>query len=264
MVLQITLAAFFGMFSVELRNTVNIAFATLLLLTLILILFRELQSGLKRHRKELNKELNIVYRQIEAYQALNSLVKFSFPPVGTRGWAASPDFLYEIAKNILSAKPQVILEASSGLSTIVAASCLRQIGGGKVISLEHDEKYAENTQKLIKESGLQDYAEIVYAPLTPSNINDEIWLWYDYKRMQLDASVDMFIVDGPPRRTQKLARYPALPLMFADIRNNGLVLLDDGNRDDERIIATRWAKEYSCNLRYLDLEKGAFALQITK
>ncbi|MES9855801.1 MAG: hypothetical protein ABW166_04240 [Sedimenticola sp.] len=40
----------------------------------------------------------------------------------------------------------------------------------------------------------------------------------------------MLVIDGPSGFIQKHSRYPALPLLFDKLSNNGMVFLDDAAR----------------------------------
>ena len=40
-----------------------------------------------------------------------------------------------------------------------------------------------------------------------------------------------------------MIRYPALPLLHLHLAEHALILLDDTNRPDERLIAQRWLAE---------------------
>lgn len=54
----------------------------------------------------------------------------------------------------------------------------------------------------------------------------------------------MLIVDGPPGRVNKDARYPALPLLHERLNPGAHVFLDDATRPDERRILTQWLAEF--------------------
>ena len=51
------------------------------------------------------------------------------------------------------------------------------------------------------------------------------------------------MVDGPPGRTTKLARYPAVPALREKLRPGATVMLDDCHRRDERETLRRWLDE---------------------
>ncbi|MBM4032651.1 MAG: class I SAM-dependent methyltransferase [Planctomycetes bacterium] len=183
-----------------------------------------------------------------------------FPPCDAG--AASPDLLREITQLVLDEKPELVLEAGSGVSTLFVAYALRSAGQGRVMSLEHSPEYADLSEKLLASHGLKDYATVVRAPLKRTGIAGRDWLWYDLGALKLDQPVDLFIVDGPPAPVQRLARYPALPLLHGRLREGAAIILDDGCREDEKEIVAMWCREFpGLQCRFLPLEKGAFLLR---
>jgi hypothetical protein len=185
-----------------------------------------------------------LFRQLEALQGLyvELNLKKSLPP--TRGWAASPDFLLELARHARVAQPRTVLECSSGLSTLVLARCLQLNGAGKVISLEHDPHYARETRAQLRRHGLQDWAQVLDAPLLPLDLAGESWPWYELAGLKPELSIDLLVIDGPPQATRPLARYPAGPLLFPKLEASAHVFLDDAARTDELAILRRWQSEF--------------------
>ncbi len=184
-----------------------------------------------------------LFRQLEALQGLYVELDLTKSMAATRGWAASPDFLLEAARHALSSKPNVILECSSGTSTMVLARCMQLNGAGHVYSLEHDPHYAAQTRVLLARHDLSAWATVLNAPLTQRRIGDDNWLWYDTEALP-PLAFDMLSVDGPPQATGKLARYPAGPLLFPRLSPDAAVFMDDADRPDERAILDRWKKEF--------------------
>jgi hypothetical protein len=185
-----------------------------------------------------------LFRQLEGLHGLYAELdlKASLPP--TRGWAASPDFLLEVARHARSTKPAWVVECSSGTSTLVLARCLQLNGTGKVLSLEHSPQYAEQTRQQLRQHGLQDWAQVLDAPLLPHTLAGESWPWYDISKLPADRQIDMLVIDGPPQATRKQARYPAGPLLFPLLSAHGAVFLDDAARGDELAILPRWQQEF--------------------
>jgi len=206
------------------------------------------------------------YRQTEALLSIFQSIKPDLPLPATRYFfAASPDFLRKLLEVIHREKPELVVEASSGVSTLIIAYCLKKIGSGKVISLEHDAKYANITKDLISFHGLEDVAQVVHAPLIETEINGNKWLWYDTQYLKIDMPIGFLVIDGPPGHTQRLARYPALPLLFEHLLDKSTIILDDGARTDEKEIVELWKKEFEClSYEFLDFEKGAFLLKAHK
>jgi predicted O-methyltransferase YrrM len=200
-----------------------------------------------------------VFRQTEALTGLYNTLDIQHPLPTTRHRAASPDFLHLLAREIFRLQPELIVEAGSGTSTLVAAYCLKKLGRGKIISLDHLEKYAEISRRTIKSHGLDNFAEVLYAPIKDYEIDGKKHLWYDNSGLEAIDRIDLFIVDGPPRNIATDARYPAVPLLIDKLHENSIVLLDDGARPGEKQIVSQWKQKYGLNYTPEPLEKGAIS-----
>ncbi len=202
------------------------------------------------------------FSQVEALIGLFWVLKPTAPLPATRGWASSPDLLREIADHILREKPAHVVEASSGVSTVIIGLCLQQLGRGKVVSLEHEPTYAERTRNMVRQLGLDDFVSVVHAPLVEHRINGVVHRWYDHRRADLPARIELLVVDGPPESVQDQARYPAVPLLRDRFAAGSRVLMDDGSRAHESRIAERWKQENpTAQLEFLPLEAGAWSLR---
>lgn len=236
------------------------------LLTCLYVLHKVRLAHLLLHelRDRAGSEPAILFRQLEALLGLYAELRLpdSLPP--TRGWAASPDLLLALARHARDQQPRIVLECSSGVSTLVLARCMQQNGGGKVISLEHDAGYAERTRELLRRHGLSDWAEVLHAPLRSHVLHGEHWPWYDLTGLALSGPIDMLVVDGPPQAVRRMARYPAGPLLLPRLAPDGWVFLDDAGRTDEQAMLARWRLEFPL-LRQgaLPCEKGCAVLSAT-
>lgn len=201
------------------------------------------------------------FQQLEALQGLYWDIKpvLSLPP--TRGWAGSPDFLRELASYVLASRPEVVVECSSGVSTVVTARCLQQLGKGHVYSLEHAPEYAQATRDLLARHGLSEWATVVDAPLIPTATDRGSQPWYEVTGLPV-LPIDLLVIDGPPTDTAALARYPAGPVLFDRLSASGTVFLDDADRPDERAIVDRWLqRHHDLELRRVACEKGLSVLK---
>tara|TARA_B110000116_G_C16784723_1_gene560264 strand:- start:1161 stop:1928 length:768 start_codon:yes stop_codon:yes gene_type:complete len=199
------------------------------------------------------------YNQLELLIPLYNQLDIKRPLPHTKGYAASPDFLLEIINIIKNMKPSVIIEAGSGVSTLVAGYALKQNKHGKIFSLDHDEKYTNLTKKEIVNHNLQKYSEVVHAPLIKY---DDDLIWYDLDSIKNLGSIDFLIIDGPPSKNSKDARYPAIPLLIKRIKIGGILILDDGRRNKEQSVVRKWKNEFNCfDFKYIDNDKGAFILE---
>jgi predicted O-methyltransferase YrrM len=185
-----------------------------------------------------------LFRQMEALHGLYVELDLKQSLPTTRGWAASPDFLLELVRHARSARPRIVVECSSGASTLVLARCVQLNGAGKVYSLEHDPYFARQTREHLRRLGLEEWARVVDAPLQPHELTGESWPWYDLADLPADQDIDLLVIDGPPQATRPLARYPAGPLLFPRLAPGGHVFLDDAARPDELAILQRWQREF--------------------
>ncbi|HEY9627604.1 MAG TPA: class I SAM-dependent methyltransferase [Coleofasciculaceae cyanobacterium] len=206
------------------------------------------------------------YRQIESLFSVFSLLKLNHPLPLMREWAISPDMAALIIALVHERKPKQVVEVSSGISTLMVAYCLQQIGEGSVISLEHEAQFADASREQVGRHGLQNIAKVIHAPLVPVTIGDQTWQWYDIAPHQaILHSIDLLIIDGPPGDLQYQSRYPALPQLFDALSADAVVVLDDGDRADEQAIVARWQQEFpGIQVQRIANEKGAFVLHVRK
>ena len=225
----------------------------------------QLSRQLTKHKNETDQKSLDYYNQTESLFSIFSTLRPHLPLPDSRKWAASPDFLKKLIEIIIEVRPRIIVEASSGLSTLVAAYCLKKIGEGKILSLEHDPLYVSAGKKNLFTHGLQDVADIIHAPLKETEIGGGTWLWYDLDCLDIDGEIDLLVIDGPPGKLQKMARYPALPLLFGRLSEKGVVLMDDGARESEKEVIKLWKKEYGdLKYEYIDTEKGTYLIRQEK
>jgi hypothetical protein len=177
------------------------------------------------------------------------------------GWAADPVMAHNVVRLLVDTRPRVVVECGSGSSTVVISRCLRALGRGRVISLEHDPEYASRTAELLRLHGLEDLATVLTAPLTALEVNGRMFRWYSSKYDPLlQDKIDVLLVDGPPGNTGPRARYPAVPVLKPHLAAECWVMLDDGDRPDERQIAHAWSGELGAKLSYLEGGRGGWLL----
>ena len=86
--------------------------------------------------------------------------------------------------------------------------------------------------------------ELVHAPLVETTIRDSKYAWYDLAEVQLSEPAQLMFIDGPPKTSGSLARYPALPMLYDHLDVGGVLLMDDASRPDETEAVERWKVEY--------------------
>lgn len=162
------------------------------------------------------------------------------PVIG--GWALAPTGLMWLVDAVEGKMPRTVVECGSGTSTLWIALALRAVGGGKVYALEHKPEFAALTRKFLREHELEDWAEVIDAPLVDQDTPQGVKPWYDIDGADL-GMIDMLVVDGPPSTTGPHARYPALVLLGKHLSANAWILMDDTNRPSERQTLDHWRRE---------------------
>lgn len=162
------------------------------------------------------------------------------PPL--RGYAIAPDFALMLAQLIAERKPTTVLETGSGVSTLIIGYALERLGRGKVVALEHDPAYAQQTRALIAAHGLDRYAEVVDAPLTPVEVGGRAYRWYAREALDGLGELDLVVDDGPPRHVGDMLRYASLPVLAQKLKQDGLFVLDVVGEEEQRVLA-RWRDE---------------------
>lgn len=165
---------------------------------------------------------------------------YPLPPLGDQVLDANV-FMF-VADWIARRRPRLLVELGSGASTAILAHLMKRVGG-RVISIEHDAQWVERTREEVRQWNLEDTAAVRHVALTKTAPPGAYAPWYD--PAALDAAlaggqIDFLIVDGPPGRTGRLVRYPALPELQKRLVSGGAILLDDCQRTDEREILQRW------------------------
>ena len=212
---------------------------------------------------QLYSKINIQnhYRQLEILVPLMNDLNIIKKIPNTRGYAASPDFLYVINQIIKEEKPKLIVEAGSGVSTLIASYSIKKYNSdSKIISLDNDEHYANKTISDISNHNLEGFSQVIHAPL--KKYNDQ-FIWYDISKISSLDKIDFLIIDGPPSKGSKDARYPALSLLFDNLSEDATIILDDSKRKMEQNVVKRWEQEFpgKFDYEYIDNDKGLYIIK---
>jgi len=160
----------------------------------------------------------------------------SLPNLGS--WKADTALLKLIVDHIERTRPKVVVELGAGASSFVTARALQLHGGGKLISFDQHHDFVVATRNWLGEYGLD--ADMRTAELVPAP-GDWPGYWYDVDG--LPDRIDMLVIDGPPWTIHPFVR-GAAECLFDRISPGGVVLLDDGARPGERIVAARWQRNW--------------------
>jgi hypothetical protein len=164
----------------------------------------------------------------------------------TDAWSLDSHALERVLAEIDRGR-RTIVECGSGLSTIVIARRLVELGEGHLYSLEHDPAWARLAARRIAAEGLDARVSVIDAPLAEHPLAEPGCRWYSPDA--LDAlprgGIELLLVDGPPAGDAgtERSRYPALPVLAERLADGASVILDDVGRDGERWVLDRWEAE---------------------
>ena len=182
-------------------------------------LLRSLRGGTRRQKRALLARLD--------------LPGDALPHLGS--WKADTGLLSLLVDHIEAHRPKLVVEFGMGASTLVLARALQLAGGGRLISFDQHADFVAATRDWLSDYGLR--ADLNAVPLRPA----EGWpgLWYDHGT--LPKAIELMLVDGPPWAIHPLTRGAAATL-FDRIAPGGTLMLDDGARPGERLVARRWRR----------------------
>ncbi|MGE0179547.1 MAG: class I SAM-dependent methyltransferase [Sphingomonas sp.] len=153
-------------------------------------------------------------------------------------WKADTGLLTLLVDHILEQKPNLVVEFGTGASTLVISRALQRAGGGRLISFDQHADFIDATRAWLAEFGMT--ADLRAVPLRPSP-GGRPGLWYDHG--PLPKGIDLMLIDGPPWSIHPFTRGAAASL-FDHVSPGGTVMLDDGARPGERVIARRWRRAH--------------------
>lgn len=201
-----------------------------------------LAAGIADARVHAQQRHLATQRQVQALLNLDRLVRpeAAVPPAG--GWAASPDLILFCVDVLLSDRPRLVVECGSGISTLYLALAAEQHGlDTRVVALEHQEVYAEQTRAMLDRHGVGHRVEVRLAPLARTSIPDHDTPWYAESAIEDLDDIGMLLVDGPPTATGPLVRYPAVPLLRARFAQRCIIVMDDLVRESDLETARLWS-----------------------
>jgi len=215
--------------------------------------FIDLRVNLLKNQQRLNEQTHFNFNQISSLFKEESFIPFS-------AWAISPSTILHVLNDLCINKRRVIIEFGAGASTFYIAKLIKTLRLESVFySVESDEKWVEELNRQLEIYKLQDYVNIIYAPLTEINENyayREQKTWYNTnvldKVFNKIDEVDLVLVDGPFGGSTPFARYSAVPYLKSRLAENASIYLDDVKRTDEMKIAGEWHHILNGNIRYIE------------
>lgn len=167
-----------------------------------------------------------------------------------------PAAMVAVCNEIVHGRRRTVVECGSGVSTVVLARLLRQLGSaGSVTALEHDAGWAELVSGFLRREGLDGIASVVHAPLGGEPP------WYAAEAVDtLPVAVDLLVVDGPPAFAPGHGgrRGPALPRLEDRLADGATIVVDDVQRPGEQAVVADW--ESSTSWRFVTDEPAGIAV----
>jgi hypothetical protein len=202
------------------------------------------------------EEVQADVSQIEPLLSLTSRLVTRHPLPSMSGYAIAPDFALLLTTLVADEKPELVVETGSGVSTLVIAYALEKLGRGRVVAIDHDARYAEETRALVERHGLTAYAKVTHAPLEELVVGGERHVWYALSALEGLLGIDLVVDDGPPKYMGKMVRYASLPTFRKRLSARGIFVLDVVG-DEERVILERWKRELpDLSQEHLRTKKG--------
>ncbi len=226
-------------------------------------LIRYIELKGKNNEADNKKKFYNIEKNIEGLASIFSTLKIPKPLPFLSHYAITPDFASILLDYLHKKRPSLVVEASSGVSTLICGYFAKNFNPEmKIISLEHEKKYAKITEENVKNHDLEEFVDIVYAPLTSYELKNQEYLWYSLSEINFKNKIDFLIIDGPPRHLQPHSRYPAYPLLKSMLNSTFTILLDDAARKDEKEIVEKWQEENDhLRLTYYENSKGLSVLE---
>jgi predicted O-methyltransferase YrrM len=173
---------------------------------------------------------------------------------GNEGYSAREEYLAACIDEALRSDGP-ILECGSGISTLLVghiATKRRQ----RYWALEHLPEWAARVRRYLDRYSVDS----VIVCTTPLHAYGS-FSWYKPPLAAMPQSLHLVICDGPPGATMG-GRYGFVPILRERLRPGCVILLDDAEREEERIIATRWAQELGASLQILGSAKPYIRLTL--
>ena len=160
----------------------------------------------------------------------------ALPHLGS--WKADAAFLHRIVDTIELTRPATVVELGAGASTLICARALALHGGGRLVSYDQHAPFVTATSDWLASHDL--HADLRHAPL---DARVEGWPGNWYRLDEIPPTIDLLIIDGPPWTEHPYVR-GAAEILFERLNPGGMILLDDGARPGERVIARRWRRRW--------------------
>ena len=123
--------------------------------------------------------------------------------------------------------------------SLLCAAALARNGGGRLVSFDQNGGVVEATRAWLRDEGAA--ADLRHAPLVRPAPEGWPGAWYALD--DVPAAINLLVIDGPPWAVHPHVR-GAAEVLFDRLTPGAIVLLDDGARPGERVVAARWRRRW--------------------
>lgn len=165
-------------------------------------------------------------------------------------YAIGPGTILYLWRLLNESSPKRILEFGGGTSTLL--SCLyasRMAAQGqevRILSVDHEQHWLNDTRTQVAAAGLEEYVDFVHAPLSEQVLLGRRMVAYAVPTDVLDecagaSGFDLCFIDGPPG---KVGRSGSLAVAAQHLGTGCRILLDDAYRDGEQRVLREWRQNF--------------------
>ena len=181
---------------------------------------------------------NTLQEVLDTYARFD-LNRFEYPRQDE--YALAWEAMQFVARLVEIVQPQHMIEFGSGRSTVVLAELNRR-SGGRLLSFDHNRKFAAQSASALNTRGLSHTATVVYRPLALRRYGLKVLpvyriAWHQFPDFN---RCEVALVDGPPGW---IGREAVLYELFPRIAVGGWIVVDDINRRPEQ----RWLETWKAS-----------------
>lgn len=222
----------------------------------------EVVRGQQQLEVAIQKNTTNVIRQIQSFVGMQEYFATGVLPAfnsEAHSWPVSADFALCVMQRVVLEQYDLVIEFGSGMSTVVLAKtlALRAERDSSLkthfVSFDHLEPYYQQTLGYLKQSGVEEFVQLILAPLHDWPAADgQVYPYYSCQEALAQIVKQgtkaikriLVVVDGPPAATGPHARYPAGPIVMQYFPNAQVdFLMDDYIRQDEKDVAKQWQRD---------------------
>jgi len=160
-------------------------------------------------------------------------------------WSLAAEVVNFLEAFVRRTEPAYVLELGSGLSTACLAHVLAELPPGvhrRLVSIDQSSNFVARTRDLVDRVDVAVPVELHVRPLQPRPLHGAVASTYDLDdafltQLSTPSPPDLVLVDGPTGGGA--GRFAALEALCPYLRDDTVVFMDDGLRDEEIGLARR-------------------------